>query len=1289
MGNFQGASKVVFCPYSVVDFGQQLCIPEGFIAFSVKAQQYVVAPWAGEVAIMKYRLFFSAVVFLALIALVGCGGGGGGEGVDRSVTQPGVPNISSVSAAATAKSATITWKTDKPTSSQVEFGESSSYGSSSAVDNALVTSHSVSLAGLSTGVAYHYRVRSKDSGGSEAVSPDNMFQTLLNVDSIPPVVSVVSPAGGAIVSGTISLSSQASDNSGIQSVRFLLDGNPFGATLTALPYDVDWDTTTVANGPHTISATAKDNAGNANNAAIVAVTVQNSGSPGGDTSPPNVSITSPGAGSTVAGTLNIIAAAGDNAGVVGVQFLLDNANFGAEITSAPYTKNWNTALFSNGAHRIEARARDAAGNIGSAVVQVAVDNTVPPPPDATPPSVQIVSPTNGANVAGTILVSAFATDNIGVASVQFQVDGANSGPLVTTTSPYNFVLNTTTLSNGSHTIGAVAKDARNNSATATVNVNVANGVPVDTTPPAVQITAPASGTTLSGTVTVSATASDNVAVAGVQFKADGVPIGSEVAASPFQVSLDSTTLTNGAHTVSATARDTSNNVTSVTVPVTVSNAPTTDTTPPTVEVTAPASGATLSGTATLTATASDNVAVAGVQFDIDGTNVGPEVSTAPYQVSVNSGTFSNGNHTIHATARDTSSNTASASVNVTVSNSSPGSDLFQTQCLNDPNIVRCYGFDAAIPKGDDGSIGPVVSAPANGIYQAGFDSTRAASGPGSLKFRIPPSASANSSGAFHIDFSDDPYPIQFGPNSPSGNEFYIQWRQYLPSEMVTMKPVLGAGFKHAIINMGNARAGNQVNTPYSCADMEITLQQYYYQPLVNVYHSCGAKDNTYQPLQPKGGTYDYLIQNAHGCRYTDKQGCFNYPVDQWTTFQIHVKTGKDYLNDRNYRHDSTFELWLAEEGKPSKLIISLTDYDYFQHDQSGNWPYSASWWQTNGLVPRYGKIWFLPYETGRCPAIFNISSISRSSGVVTVTSASHATQNGECFAAGDPIVIAGVSDSTFNGTFTVSSVVNGTTVTYNQSGANSISASGTLTGTKLLMPDTATWYDNLVVSKRRLPDPGVQSPNPPDSFLVINNGTNNTLHWRDNSDVYGSTAATGFVIERCQGYTNLDCYYDQTKFSVVGTAGAVTSWTDPAGSPTVAYTYRIKATNSGGESAYSNAAMNVPGAVGDVTATANSTSQVTVTWSQTPPLNQTSYTVERCTGAYTTCNMTAANYTVLSSIVPGTATSYVDKTVSGGTTYTYRVLSVGKAGSYKSWGENNYYETSYGGAAKISQVTTP
>ena len=67
----------------------------------------------------------------------------------------------------------------------------------------------------------------------------------------------------------------------------------------------------------------------------------------------------------------------------------------------------------------------------------------------------------------------------------------------------------------------------------------------DTTAPTVSVTAPANGATVTGTVTVSATASDNVGVAGVQFLLDGVNLGAEDTSSPYAVSWNTTTAVHG------------------------------------------------------------------------------------------------------------------------------------------------------------------------------------------------------------------------------------------------------------------------------------------------------------------------------------------------------------------------------------------------------------------------------------------------------------------------------------------------------------------------------------------------------------------------------------------------------------------------------------------------------------------------------------------------------------------------------------------------------------------------
>ena len=94
-----------------------------------------------------------------------------------------------------------------------------------------------------------------------------------------------------------------------------------------------------------------------------------------------------------------------------------------------------------------------------------------------------------------------------------------------------------------------------------------------------------------------------------------------------------------------------------------------DTNPPLVSISAPLQGSTVSGSVTVSATASDDVGVAGVQFAVGGATFGPEDNTVPYQAVLNTASVADGPAVLTAQARDTSGNTAtSTAVNVTVSN---------------------------------------------------------------------------------------------------------------------------------------------------------------------------------------------------------------------------------------------------------------------------------------------------------------------------------------------------------------------------------------------------------------------------------------------------------------------------------------------------------------------------------------------------------------------------------------------------------------------------------------------
>ena len=177
-------------------------------------------------------------------------------------------------------------------------------------------------------------------------------------DTTPPSATITSPAAGGTVSGTISVQVTASDDVGVASVSLKMDGTSLG-TDTSSPYTFSWNTSTAPNGDHTLSATVSDAAGNTASSSI-SVTVINVS----DTTLPTISITSPTNGALVSGNVSVYVSAVDNVGVVKVELYVDGV-LKATSTSTPFTTKWNMRRAAAGAHTLQCKAHDAAGNVGS------------------------------------------------------------------------------------------------------------------------------------------------------------------------------------------------------------------------------------------------------------------------------------------------------------------------------------------------------------------------------------------------------------------------------------------------------------------------------------------------------------------------------------------------------------------------------------------------------------------------------------------------------------------------------------------------------------------------------------------------------------------------------------------------------------------------------------------------------------------------------------------------------------------------------------------------------------
>ena len=349
-------------------------------------------------------------------------------------------------------------------------------------------------------------------------------------DTTPPTVSITAPAAGATVSGSaVPVSATASDNIGVVGVQFKLNGANLGAEDTSSPYSIVWDTTGSANGSASLTAVARDAAGNARTSAAVTVTVTNTPLPAG--------------------------AIVSEAGIWKAQgFALQTGSFTAEFDAVPLAANIDviTGLSLGSASDYDALAAIVRFN-NSGTIDVrngdvyASATAVSYSPGVTyrfRMLLNVPSRTYSVYVKAGSSAEVLLAQNVAFRTSQATVTGLNT-------------LSVTAVA-GSHMV---------------YGLSVSATIPPDTTAPTVSLTTPANGATVSGSaVTVSAAASDNIGVVGVQFKLNGAHLGAEDTSSPYSIVWDTTGASNGAASLTAVARDAAGNArTSAVVTVTVTN----------------------------------------------------------------------------------------------------------------------------------------------------------------------------------------------------------------------------------------------------------------------------------------------------------------------------------------------------------------------------------------------------------------------------------------------------------------------------------------------------------------------------------------------------------------------------------------------------------------------------------------------------------------------------------------------------------------------------------------------
>ena len=292
---------------------------------------------------------------------------------------------------------------------------------------------------------------------STVLTPISVVVDNIDQDDIHPTAVITSPASGAIVDGNVLIGTLVTDNLEIDKVEFFINNESVYTDSIGSDYSFLWETDTLPDDEHYVLAVISyDLVGNEGPSTAITVYLDND-----DNVLPHGSILYPYAGQIVSGVETVSINAEDNNSIDTVEFYINGILVFSD-GAQPYEYNWDTNLENEDLNYIIGSiiSDDSGNQFEVPSISVLVNNI---PNDSNPPTITISNPLSGQTVSDTVNFLVAAYDDIGIAYVEFFIDGFSLG--TDDEAPFSYLWDTSSnigVHGNQHALSAIVVDTAGN-----------------------------------------------------------------------------------------------------------------------------------------------------------------------------------------------------------------------------------------------------------------------------------------------------------------------------------------------------------------------------------------------------------------------------------------------------------------------------------------------------------------------------------------------------------------------------------------------------------------------------------------------------------------------------------------------------------------------------------------------------------------------------------------------------------------------------------------------------------